>query len=115
MQKLLSQAGSDPSILGLNFTNGSSFPLALPPPVALGALGYTGINARLSAYLKTLLVSAPAQQAASKTGAGAQVAPVWNGAMKPLMAIFNLDYYGSEADLVPLLIQANFQQTNGKA
>ncbi|KDN39389.1 PLC-like phosphodiesterase [Tilletiaria anomala UBC 951] len=111
MQKLLSSSGSDPNTLSINFANGSSFPLALPPSVAMGALGYTGMNKRILDYVANQLLQASRTSPLAALGEKGAVAPLpWNGATNPLKCIFNLDYYETTPDLVPLLIQANFQQ-----
>lgn len=102
MQKLLTSSGSDPSVLSINFANGSSFPFALPPAVAMGSLGYQGMNQRIRDYVASIVL-------ASKSAAPPAGKQPFTGALKPLMCYFNLDYYETTTDLVPLLIQANFQ------
>ena len=104
---LLTQSGSDPAVFGLNFTNGSSFPFALPPWVAKGSgdqsrgtsgggwLQNIGVNALLVDLVATRL----------KGGGG------W-GARGGLMNVIALDFFDQNnlgADLASLLVQANFQ------
>ncbi|SPO30604.1 related to 1-phosphatidylinositol phosphodiesterase precursor [Ustilago trichophora] len=104
---LLSSSGSDPAILGLNFTNGSSFPFALPPWVAKGTgdqtkaasgggwLQNVGVNALLVDLVATRLKGGNA------------------GAMRGgLMNVFALDFFDQNnlgADLASLMVEANFQ------
>lgn len=78
---LLIQSGSDPTILGLNFTNGSSFPFALPPWVAKG----TGVQSK-----------------AAGAGGGGWLLNVGVNAMD----FFDQSDLG--ADLARLMVQANF-------
>ena len=94
-------------MFGLNFTNGSSFPFALPPWVAKGSgdqsrgtsgggwLQNIGVNALLVDLVATRL----------KGGGG------W-GARGGLMNVIALDFFDQNnlgADLASLLVQANFQ------
>ncbi len=111
VRKCLDEGGRDAATLGLNFTSGSSFPFALPPSVAKGAFGYRGMNERLMGLLADLMMQRAAKsQSEQRATAATAPAPAgsWTGAMQPLMNIINLDYYDSQAQLVPLLIQANF-------
>ena len=105
MQKLLTSSGSNPSVLSINFANGSSFPFALPPPVAMGSLGYEGMNQRIRDYVANVVLASNT----SSSAAPPRGKQPFQGALKPLMCYFNLDYYEMTTDLVPLLIQANFQ------
>lgn len=50
IETLCSQGGTDPAALALNYCNGSSFPLALPPAVAKGFLGSDGSAAAAAAH-----------------------------------------------------------------
>lgn len=101
---LINQCGSDPGVLGLNFTNGSSFPFALPPYVAKGTgdqanasapacFNTIGVNARLVDLVATRLSSTTRNRAG-------------------LMNVFALDFFDQSnlgADLTSLMVQANFQ------
>ncbi|TKY88971.1 hypothetical protein EX895_002212 [Sporisorium graminicola] len=104
---LLTQCGNDPATLGLNFTNGSSFPFALPPWVAKGTgdqskaaagggwLQNIGVNALLVDLVATRL----------KGGAGVQQ-------RAGLMNVIAMDFFDQNnlgADLTSLMVQANFQ------
>ncbi|KAJ1017839.1 hypothetical protein NDA16_005155 [Ustilago loliicola] len=106
---LLDMSGADPAVFGLNFTNGSSFPMALPPWVAKGSgdqskgtggggwFSNIGVNALLVDLIATRLKRGPG-------GAGARRAG--------LMNMFALDFFDQNnlgADLVGLMVQANFQ------
>ncbi|KAI3484835.1 hypothetical protein L1887_51889 [Cichorium endivia] len=99
---LLAQTGSNTDVLGLNFTNGSSFPMALPPWVAKGS-GYQ--SAQSAGWMSTrgvnaLLVDLVAAKLANPQGKRAG-----------LMNIFALDFFdqpGLNADLATLIVQANF-------
>ena len=104
---LLSQCGNDSNVFGLNFTNGSSFPFALPPWVAKGTgdqsraasgggwLQNIGMNAMLVDMVATRLRG---------MGGGQKRAG--------LMNVFALDFFDQNnlgADLTSLMVQANFQ------
>ncbi|CBQ69076.1 related to 1-phosphatidylinositol phosphodiesterase precursor [Sporisorium reilianum SRZ2] len=102
---LLTQCGSDPTALGLNFTNGSSFPFALPPWVAKGtgdqskAAGGGGWlqNIGVNALLVDLVASRLKEGAGKRAG---------------LMNVFAMDFFDQTdlgADLASLMVQANFQ------
>ncbi|KAJ9475039.1 PLCXc domain-containing protein [Pseudozyma hubeiensis] len=104
---LLTQCGNDSNVLGLNFTNGSSFPFALPPWVAKGTgdqskaasgggwLQNVGVNAMLVDLVATKLKGGEA----GVTRAG-------------LMNVIAMDFFDQNnlgADLTSLMVQANFQ------
>lgn len=105
VQTLLDMSGSDPAVLGLNFTNGSSFPMALPPWVAKGSgdqskgtggggwFSNIGVNALLVDLVATRL----------KGGFGRRAG---------LMNVFALDFFDQNnlgSDLATLIVQANLQ------
>lgn len=104
---LVDKCGSDPAVLGLNFTNGSSFPLALPPWVAKGtgdqSKGTTGGGWWSNIGVNALLVDLVATRL--KGGGG------W-GKRGGLMNVFAMDFFDQTnlgADLASLMVQANFQ------
>ncbi|GAK66430.1 PLC-like phosphodiesterase [Moesziomyces antarcticus] len=99
---LLTQTGANTDVLGLNFTNGASFPMALPPWVAKGSGDQ---SAQTAGWMSTrgvnaLLVDMLAGKLANPQGKRAG-----------LMNIFALDFFdqpGLPADLATLIVQANF-------
>lgn len=105
VETLLDISGNDPAVLGLNFTNGSSFPMALPPWVAKGSgdqskgtngggwFSNIGVNALLVDLITTRL----------RGGFGNRAG---------LMNVFALDFFDQNnlgSDLATLIVQANFQ------
>lgn len=99
---LLAQTGSNTDVLGLNFTNGSSFPMALPPWVAKGSGDQSAQSAGWMSTrgVNALLVDLVAAKLANPQGKRAG-----------LMNIFALDFFdqpGLNADLATLIVQANF-------
>ncbi|KAJ1019731.1 hypothetical protein NDA13_005956 [Ustilago tritici] len=105
IQTLLDMSGSDPAVLGLNFTNGSSFPIALPPFVAKGSgdqsKGVSGRDWFSNIGVDALLVDLVATRLKGAFGVRAR-----------LMNIFALDFFDQNnlgADLASLMVHANFQ------
>ncbi|SAM83610.1 related to 1-phosphatidylinositol phosphodiesterase precursor [Ustilago bromivora] len=105
IQTLLDMGGSDPAVLGLNFTNGSSFPIALPPFVAKGSgvqsKGVSGRGWFSNIGVNALLVDLVATRLKGAFGVRAG-----------LMNIFALDFFDQNnlgADLASLMVHANFQ------
>jgi 1-phosphatidylinositol phosphodiesterase len=99
---LLAQTGSNTDVLGLNFTNGSSFPMALPPWVAKGSGDQSAQSAGWMSTrgVNALLVDLVAAKLANPQGKRAG-----------LMNVFALDFFdqpGLNADLATLIVQANF-------
>lgn len=104
IELLLSQSGSDEAVLGLNFTSGSSFPLALPPWVAKGtgdqSKGAEGGGWFQNIGVNALLVNLVAERL--REGRGKRAG---------LMNVIAMDYFDQDnlgADLVRLMVQANF-------
>lgn len=115
IERLCQQSGSDSAVFSLNYCNGSSFPLALPPAVAKGFLdngtlspmerspvmrflATQGVNVLLRDFVADSLFKVAPRKPAS-------------GAVDGLKVTFALDYYNEPkgaADCVSLLIEANF-------
>ncbi|PWN38596.1 PLC-like phosphodiesterase, partial [Meira miltonrushii] len=104
IEQLSKQSSAAGNAFSLNYTNGSSFPFALPPAVAKGYLidGITcaattqGINIRVRNFVADL-------QFDSK--------PSTRSTLPGLQITWAMDYYNEPegaADLVPLLISSNF-------
>lgn len=117
---LMDQGGRDPSTLALDFCNGSSVPWALPPSVAKGWLDDGSIVQRCSTLLATRGVNPRLRDRVADIMAAASSSPhahsgreeKLNQALDGLMVTFAIDFYAEPAaasDLVPLLIEANFQ------
>ncbi|CEH19285.1 E, plc [Ceraceosorus bombacis] len=110
---LLDKKRADGPSLALNFCNGSSFPLALPPIVARGisnppCVRVQGMNHRLLLLLEQHLDS-PSRP--SPTSEGKTLAAAAAAAKRGLACIFAIDFF--EADLIAqqvvrLIILANF-------
>lgn len=101
---LLNTAGSNPAVLGLNFTNGSSFPFALPPWVAKGT-GDQGKRSQGGGWLQNIGVNALLVDLVAGRLKG-------GGVRAGLMNVVAMDFYdqtGLGADLCQLLVQANYQ------
>lgn len=116
-----SQMDANSESFALNYTNGSSFPLALPPAVAKGILGSNGtpslqtswqllavqgVNVRLRDYIADLHMSQALSEQPPR-----DTAHFWSKgrSKKALLPVtFALDYYDFVPDLVPLLIDSNF-------
>jgi 1-phosphatidylinositol phosphodiesterase len=115
IKQLCQESGSNGQVLSLNYCNGSSFPFALPPAVAKGflddgtmmgeeksslmrLLAREGVNSQVRDFVANVLFS--------------NVSPLpRQGAVDELKIVWALDYYNEPkgaADLVPILIEANF-------
>lgn len=112
---LLTSTGSDPSVLSIDFCNGSSFPLAFPPAVAKGwgvgtkCAHVKGINERLHDLLVERVLLPQTASGQQNQAQGTDQAQQERVGAK---AVFAIDFYEFPSDapsLVPLLVEANFE------
>ncbi|EST08880.1 Phospholipase C, phosphatidylinositol-specific, X domain protein [Kalmanozyma brasiliensis GHG001] len=102
---LLNTTGTDPKVLGLNYTNGSSFPFALPPWVAKGT-GDQSKAAQGGGWLSNIGVNA---LLVDLVAGRLQTVQTPRAGMMNIVAMDFFDQTGLGADLCSLLVQANFQ------
>lgn len=108
VKQLLTESASDPETFALDFISCAHFPLATPPLTAKGwwesgpsKLRIQGMNSRLLDLVADTLAGRPQHSA--------------DVATPGLQACFAIDFYGYDgaAQLIPLLIQANFTGRGG--
>ncbi|SNX86989.1 related to 1-phosphatidylinositol phosphodiesterase precursor [Melanopsichium pennsylvanicum] len=109
INSLLTTSGSDPAIFGLNFTNGSSFPFALPPWVAKGTGDQTKAAANGGGWLQNVGVNALLVDLIATRLKGGQAQWGKRGGLMNVIALDFFDQNNLGADLAGLMVQANFQ------